>query len=45
MGAESKDKIMLQCIEGVKSEQGSTTGTGCIPIIFSVKLGADTSGA
>ena len=42
---ESKDKIMLQRTEGVKNGQGFTTGIGCMPIIFSVKLGADASGA
>ena len=42
---ESKDKIVLQCVKGVISEQSFAMGIGCIPIIFLVKLGTDTSGA
>ena len=42
---KSKGKIMLQCIEGVKSEQGFNTGIGCIPVTFSVRLSVDTSRA
>ena len=35
---ESKDKIMLQCFEGVKCKQDFTTGIWCIPYYLLGKI-------